>query len=153
MAKTIASGIFVVRKDGQLLVAHPTNHAKDFWSIPKGKVEDDETFLEGAIRETYEETNLDLANTTDFEIIPLSGVNYSHRKKILYPFIYLEKKESKFKWDKITFKCNSMVDDKRGQFPEMDDFKWVSLEEASKLLHETQVKCLTKIEEYINEKA
>lgn len=29
---------------------------------------------------------------------------------------------------------------------EMDDFKWVTLKEASQLLHETQVACLDKIE-------
>ena len=76
MGKTIASGLFIVRKDNKVLICHPTNHPADFYSIPKGKVEDDEIFLEAAIRETYEETNLDLSETTDFTIYPLTSVNY-----------------------------------------------------------------------------
>ena len=33
MAKTIASGLFIVRKDKKVLICHPTNHPKDFYSI------------------------------------------------------------------------------------------------------------------------
>ena len=38
----------------------------------------------------------------------------------------------------------------RGQFPEMDGYKWVTLDEARTLLHDTQVKCLDIIENLIN---
>jgi 8-oxo-dGTP pyrophosphatase MutT (NUDIX family) len=150
MAKTIAAGLFIVRKNKKLLVAHPTNHKPDFWSIPKGKVEFNETFLEGALRETYEETNLELTDSTNFDIFPMLGVNYGHKKKILYPFLYLEKEESTFNWDEQELKCNSNVPAERGGFPEMDDYKWVTLDEARGLLHETQVACIDKILETIN---
>jgi 8-oxo-dGTP pyrophosphatase MutT (NUDIX family) len=151
MAKTIASGLFIVRKDNKVLICHPTNHAADFYSIPKGKVEDDEIFLEAAIRETYEETNLDLSETTDFTIYPLKAVNYKNKNKILYPFLYLENKKSSFDWDGVEFKCNSNVPEDRGGFPEMDGYKWVTLDEASKVLHDTQVACIDKIKEIITE--
>jgi 8-oxo-dGTP pyrophosphatase MutT (NUDIX family) len=149
MAKTIAAGLFIVRKDGKLLVAHPTNHKPNFWSIPKGKVEDNETFLEGALRETFEETNLELSDNNNFTIYPMQSVNYSHKKKILYPFLFLEKTNSKFKWDEVELKCNSNVPDERGGFPEMDEFKWVTLDEARELLHNTQVACIDKILEFM----
>ena len=150
MSKTIASGLFIVRKDKKLLICHPTNHPADFYSIPKGKVEDDEIFLEAAIRETYEETNLDLSKTIDFTIYPLKSVNYKHKKKILYPFLYLENKNSSFDWS-VEFKCNSNVTEERGGFPEMDGYKWVTLDEASKVLHETQILCIDKIKEIIEQ--
>lgn len=149
MGKTIASGLFIVRKDNKLLICHPTNHPKNVYSIPKGKVEDDEIFLEAAFRETYEETNLDLNGSTDFTIHPLSSVNYKHKKKILYPFLVHENKESKFDWDNVELKCNSNVPEDRGGFPEMDEWVFVSLNEAESLLHDTQVKCLPKIKEII----
>lgn len=104
MGKTIASGLFIVKKDKKLLICHPTNHPKNFYSIPKGKVEDDEIFLEAAFRETYEETNLDLNGSTDFTIYPLNSVNYKHKKKMLYPFLVLENKNSKFDWDSVELK-------------------------------------------------
>jgi 8-oxo-dGTP pyrophosphatase MutT (NUDIX family) len=149
MAKTIASGLFIVRKDKKLLIAHPTNHNPNFWSIPKGKVEDNETFLEGALRETYEETNLDLTETTCFDIHTLPSVNYSHKKKMIYPFLFLEKDKSDFNWDGVELKCNSNVPKERGGFPEMDDYKWVTLDEARELLHETQVACIDLIEKIL----
>ena len=149
MSKTIAAGLFIVRKDKKLLVCHPTNHKPNFWSIPKGKVEDNETFLEGALRETYEETNLNLVDTNKFDIFPMQSVNYSHKKKILYPFLYLEKIDSKFNWEDQELKCNSNVPDERGGFPEMDGYNWVTLDEARELLHATQVACIDKILEIL----
>lgn len=149
MGKTIASGLFIVKKDKKLLICHPTNHPKNFYSIPKGKVEDDEIFLEAAFRETYEETNLDLNGSTDFTIYPLNSVNYKHKKKMLYPFLVLENKNSKFDWDGVELKCNSNVPEDRGGFPEMDQWIFVSIKEARNLLHYTQVACLDKISEIL----
>jgi len=149
MSKTIASGLFIVKKDNKLLVCHPTNHPVDFYSIPKGKVEDDELFLEAAFRETYEETNLDLNGSTDFTIYPLNSVEYKHKKKILYPFLVYENKNSKFDWGSVEFKCNSMVPEEKGGFPEMDSWEFKTIQQARSLLHYTQVACLDKIEEII----
>ena len=39
MAKVLAAGIFLVNKEKQVLICHPTNHPADVWSIPKGKIE------------------------------------------------------------------------------------------------------------------
>ena len=114
-------------------------------------VEDDEIFLEAAFRETYEESNLDLNGSTDFTIYPLNSVEYKNKKKILYPFLMLENNNSKFDWDSVELKCNSNVPENIGGFPEMDGYKWVTLDEAEKLIHETQVRCLPKIKEIIEQ--
>ena len=37
------------------------------WSIPGGHIQEDETFEEGAIRETKEETNLEVSNLEHFK--------------------------------------------------------------------------------------
>ena len=79
----------------------------------------------------------------------MQSVNYSHKKKILYPFLYLEKDDSNFDWDNQELKCNSNVPEDRGGFPEMDGYKWVTLEESRTLLHDTQVACIDKILEII----
>lgn len=150
MTKVVAAGIFLVRKDGSLLVCHPTNHDKNFWSIPKGKVEEGEYYIDAAIRETYEETNVNLSDCKN--IRALDSVNYSHKKKILYPFVVLESENLSLKWDEFELKCNSNVPDERGGFPEMDDYKWVSLKEARGLLHYTQTACLDKIQNILDNK-
>jgi predicted NUDIX family NTP pyrophosphohydrolase len=51
----------------------------------------------------------------------------------------------------ITTQCNSNVPEERGGFPEMDDYKWVTLDEAATMLHETQTACLPEIKRLFNE--
>jgi 8-oxo-dGTP pyrophosphatase MutT (NUDIX family) len=145
MSKVQAAGVFLVRKDGKLLVCHPTNHAPTFWSIPKGKIDEGETPLQAAIRETFEECNVSLI-FNEKNLIELEPVNYGHKKKMIFPYVFFEAKSDNLDWSKFDIKCNSNVPLDRGGFPEMDDFKWVTLKEASELLHETQVACLDKIE-------
>lgn len=144
MSKVLAAGVFLVRKNGTILICHPTNHKPDFWSIPKGKLDDNETPLAAAIRETFEESNISLL-FNEKNIIALEPVNYGHKKKMLYPFVFFESMSVVLNWDNFDIKCNSNVPLDRGGFPEMDDFKWVPIEDARPLLHETQVACLDKI--------
>jgi len=147
MGKTVAAGVFLINKDKKLLICHPTNHKETLWSIPKGKVEDNESTLNAAIRETYEETNIDLSSCDN--IIILDSVLYRHKKKILHPFLILETINTKLNWNSFDIKCNSNVPIDRGGFPEMDDYKWVDIEEARIMLHETQAMCLDAILETI----
>lgn len=149
MAKTIAAGIFLVNKDGKLLVCHPTNHDPNFWSIPKGKVENGEYYLDAAIRETFEETNIQL--TFAKNLIKLEPQTYSHKKKIIYPYVIFERDNLHLSWSTFDIKCNSNVPEDRGGFPEMDDYKWVTFDEATIMLHETQVASLPEIKRLFDE--
>ncbi len=152
MSKTVAAGIFIIRKDGKLLICHPTNHPETVWSITKGKLDADETALEAALRETQEESNIELSDKSEcFNIYLLTPITYKHKKKILHPYLFWEKSDSKIDWASIEIKCNSKVQPDRGDFYEMDKFLWTSLEEAKILLHYTQVTALIEIEEIISE--
>jgi 8-oxo-dGTP diphosphatase len=53
MGEIRAAGGVVVR-DGEVLVVHRPRY--DDWSLPKGKLEDGESFEQGALREVLEET-------------------------------------------------------------------------------------------------
>ena len=143
MAREVAAGMFLINKKGELLICHPTNHSWGFWSIPKGKVEEGEYYIDAAIRETYEECNIDLKLAKN--IIKLEPKLYKHRRKILNPFVVFERNNLHLNWDNIELKCNSYVSKERGDFPEMDAFKWVSLDVVEPLLHDTQKDCLEEI--------
>ena len=147
MAKVLAAGVFLVNKEKEVLICHPTNHPANVWSIPKGKIEIGEEPIEAAIRETYEETNIDLIEATSFTQLAMQ--TYSHKKKSLIGFLLLETKNPNIDFDSFELKCNSNVPKERGGFPEMDDFVWVSIEIARDLLHPTQIASLDKIEELI----
>ena len=71
MDKTIKTGVGVMLiKDNKILLGHRTTTAKDTggiyepdsWTFPGGKQEYEETVIETAIRETKEETNLDISD-------------------------------------------------------------------------------------------
>ena len=146
--KILAAGIFLINKEQKILICHPSNHPADVWSIPKGKVEKDELEIDAALRETYEETNVDLTQV-DW-LIELDIQTYSHKKKALRPFVVMETKNPSIDFNSFDLKCNSNVPKARGGFPEMDDYMWVDIDTARKLLHETQVACLDAIEKFID---
>jgi 8-oxo-dGTP diphosphatase len=55
-AQVQAAGGLVVRPDGRVAVIHRPRY--DDWSLPKGKLEDGESFETGALREVEEETGI-----------------------------------------------------------------------------------------------
>ena len=150
MAKYKTAGIFIVRKDGQVLICHPTNHASNVWSIPKGRIEPNETLLDAALRETLEETGLDLRLFNNFKITYLGCEVYKNNKKEVNGFLFQEQSNSDFDWDSVTLHCDSLVPLEIGGFPEMDDYKWCDLESAKDLVHPTQGLLIDKIKPLLN---
>jgi len=143
-----ASGLFIINKESKLLLAHPTNHSKNFWSIPKGRIEDGESAIVAAIRETQEEVNVDFKSQFDsdslvYEEYPIEV--YKSKKKSLQPFLVKEVDNPNIDFSVFELKCNSNVPEKEGGFPEMDDFKWVPIDEAISLVHHSQANVLKKI--------
>jgi predicted NUDIX family NTP pyrophosphohydrolase len=128
-------GFFIIDKNKKVLIVHPTNASWKQWSIPKGKCDKDETYLEAAIREVKEETDINLKKYKG-KIVPLGKSKYKNRKKILHAFVFKYKGTIKKK-----LKCKTLVNDK---FPEVDYFKWVTFDEALQCIHHTQVELLKK---------
>ena len=145
MRKT--AGIFLVKNDGTILVGHPTNHKNDFFSIPKGGVDEGERLLDAAIRETYEESNIVVSDYTF--IWTLNPRMHKNNKKIFYPYVLLEK-ENQYVFDEFEIKCNSNVTIDDFEIPEMDSFKWLTFDEARTHLNQTQVDCIDEVEKLFN---
>lgn len=53
---TVRAAGGIVRRDGEVLVIHRPRY--DDWSFPKGKLDDGESWEDGALREVEEETGL-----------------------------------------------------------------------------------------------
>ncbi len=58
--KRMGSGVLFFDEGGQLLILNPTY--KDYWTIPGGTVDENESPMQTAIRETKEEIGLDIKN-------------------------------------------------------------------------------------------
>lgn len=148
-----SAGIFFLNNEHKLLVGHPTGHKPNFWSIPKGKLDKGETSYDAALRETWEETNVDLGEVT--AMYELDTIKYKSKKKKLKPFVVFEDENRKIDSSKFDLKCNSFVgihSKWNAGLPEMDDFKWITLEEAKDVLHQAQIECLETITQLIKSK-
>lgn len=142
MAK-ITCGLFII-SENKLLVVHATGHKKNSLSIPKGVYDEDvdDSHLDAAIRETFEETNLkiDLYNG---EIKDLGLQNYKSGRKILHGYLFQSKIDLIKKDDYI---CNSYFEYKYKNIPEIDKIFWINLDsDEINFLHDTQQKLLNKI--------
>lgn len=146
-------GIFLIDKNKKILILHPTNHGAKQWSIPKGVVDDtDYNDFHTAKRELWEETGIDIDNLK-YKMADIGTTVYNHRNKRLHGFLcYVD---DVIEQEPI---CMSMVDATKGnlqtcwkkydedpnctEFPEVDEFKWATIEEAYELMHYTQTRLL-----------
>ena len=110
MADPLRAAGGIVLRDGALLVVHRPKY--DDWSFPKGKLEDGETWEEGAVREVEEETGLRC------EAGPLLGSTH-------YPFREGMKEVRYFQM--------TCMGEARAQ-NEIDEVRWVTVAEALELL-------------------
>lgn len=138
MSKVKSAGIFLVNKEGKILIGHPTGNYSG-WSIPKGKIEEGEDAFTAALRECYEETNIDLRDVKlTFHELPVR--TYSHNKKDLKSYVLFEI-ENSINFSTFDIKCNSFVSDDakvNAGLPEIDKFQYATFDECEALIHDTQ---------------
>jgi len=120
MAKAKSAGILLYRKNRsneyEVLIVHPSGDKNAAWSIPKGRLDKDETPKQAAIREVFEETGIVVSGELD----SLGSVIYKSKKKV-YCFC------TKAPTTKPV--CANW---------EIDQAKFVSLDEAESMLHVAQ---------------
>jgi len=146
-------GIFLIDNLGKLLVVHPTNSPKYFWSIPKGLGEKNETSFETASRELLEETTLDIKSILIDSMRLYLNLGYSaypNGKKALKAFLIVSNSNLSEIYKDL--KCNSIFINKNGEeIQENDIVRWVDFNEISQKLHASQRKFIKSIKVFIDE--
>ena len=129
--KRITCGIYLFDVNNLLLIQHPTGFRPTVWGVPKGRPDEGETNLfEVAKRELFEETGIVLDELTIVHQEEFNEVRYNDTNKYLKGFfVKVEEDLSDFE-----LHCDSMVY-RNGvpSFPEVDEWKWVTIEEASQI--------------------
>ena len=115
-------GCVIINDDKVLLVKQVDGH----WGFPKGHVEENETEEETAIREVYEETNLQVEIFSDF----YKKVTYSPRENVMK--------------DVIFFLARPKNIDTKPQETEISKVEWVSFDEALNILTYEDTKNILK---------
>jgi ADP-ribose pyrophosphatase YjhB (NUDIX family) len=136
--RTVISAGILIKSGDKYLLAHATGQKADKgWGIPKGRVDEGETIEQAAVRETQEECGLDIPVN---EIKPLTEVSYKSSDeqgkvmKTLKVFIH----EGDESLQQSPLSCSTYfnppwVKNPNVKMPEIDGFKWVTLDEAKSM--------------------
>lgn len=156
MKKKTSAGLLVYRlnkKTVEVLLVHPggpffSKRDKGCWSIPKGEIDEGEDLLDTAIRETKEETNIDVSGEfIELGTITQKGGKVVHAWGINYPL------NKSFEFRSNTFDMEwPPASGKKQSFPEVDRAEFLNLTEASDKIKETQMDFLTRLNNYLTEK-
>jgi len=136
MNKIISAGFIIKCKDGKFLLGK-TGGGVDgaCWTIFKGGQIDGESLIETAIRETKEESGIDIASdkrlTDNMSTIPI--FSYSVKNKDVYVF-YLHDVDGVL--DNCELKCSSYYDDNK---PEISEFCRFEVDEMSRVVFPSQL--------------
>lgn len=107
----------LIEENGKLLMVcegNPNNYG--LWGFPGGHLELNESLIEGAIRETYEESGYHVKVTG---MLPIQEVNTSDKKYILIKFVA----------DVVSY-------DEEAIFDDIIETKWMSFDEIRNLKNE-----------------
>ncbi len=113
MADEVRAAGGVVERDGRIAVVHRPKY--DDWSLPKGKLERGESFEAAALREVREETGLRC--TLGAELDPIRYRDSKGRPKVVRYWRMTPGEDGGFE-----------------PSPEIDALRWVTREQAQRLL-------------------
>ena len=125
----IGVGIVVLNKNNKIFVAKRIDNPKDFWQMPQGGVDQNESYLDAAYRELYEETNIKeielIKEVEEFTTYELPD----HLLGIIWKGKF---KGQKQKWFIMRFVGNEDEINIKTKKPEFLDWKWIDVNEITK---------------------
>ena len=148
-----SAGILLFRRRPglEVLIGHPggpfwRNKQEGAWSIPKGLVEADEDVRAAAFREFQEETGLTLDSSGT---IDLGEVKLRSGKVVVawgvegdFEVSRLQSNLVHLEWPRGSGRVI--------EFPEIDEIRWCSVDEASTLLNRGQIPFVSRLQEYLD---
>ena len=143
----ITCGIFVLNTKNEILIVKATGNGN--WSIPKGHKGKNESNIEAAFREYWEETNVDVKKLFETQKI----ISYGSKEKSYYRQKKIRKHLVSFCFqltenvDDLILFCNSFIDD--SNIPEVSCIAWQDIDFCLHHLHYTQIECLKEFLEDI----
>ena len=139
-------GIIVLNKENKIFVAKRIDNSKNFWQMPQGGVNDGEDFLTAAYRELEEETSMkkvelikEIDGTITYELP-------DHLLGIIWKGKY---KGQKQKWFLMRYLGNDKEINIKTKKPEFLDWKWISLDELTKVVVGFKLHVYTELKEKI----
>lgn len=132
-SRVLSCGLLVKSPAGWFL-AHATRTPR--WDLPKGRIEPGETPLEAAMRETLEETGMDLGHLED-KLVDHGRHDYIPKKDL-----HLFSVEVDEAFDLAGCGCSTYIERDNGRYPETDRWEWVPVHQVRERLGKGMLKYL-----------
>ena len=123
-------GIVLLNKENKVFVAKRIDNPKNFWQMPQGGIDKDEDFYTAALRELKEETSI-----TSIKLIKEIEGNFTYiLPDNLIGIIWKGRfKGQKQKWFVMKFIGDETEINIKTRHPEFLDWKWIDLEDLTKI--------------------
>ena len=139
-------GIVVLNKENKVFVAKRIDNQKNFWQMPQGGVDKGENLYEAAIRELDEETSIKSVSL----IKKIDGLLTYHLPDELLGIIWKGKfKGQEQQWYIMRFNGEEKEINIKTKHPEFLEWKWVDIDEITKLVVTFKLHVYEKIQKEI----
>ena len=136
-------GIVVLIKDNKIFVAKRIDNPKDFWQMPQGGVNNQESFYDAALRELKEETNIVSVKL----IKEIEGYLTYLLPDNLLGIIWKGKfKGQSQKWFIMKFFGNDSELNIKTKKPEFSEWKWMDLDKITEYVVDFKSEVYKKIQ-------
>ena len=136
-------GIVLLNNNNKIFVAKRIDNPKNFWQMPQGGVDQNESFIEAAKRELKEETGIKTVKI-------IKELNYWLKYELpdyLLGKIWRGKyRGQKQKWFIMSFTGKDDEINIKTKKPEFIEWKWIEIEELSKIVVDFKIEVYKKIQ-------
>ena len=123
-------GIIVLNKENKVFVAKRIDNPKNFWQMPQGGINKNEDFFTAALRELKEETSIISVKLIKEIDNKLTYILPNHLIGIIWKGKF---KGQIQKWFIMRFVGNESEINIKTKHPEFLDWKWIDLENLTKI--------------------
>ena len=123
-------GIIVLNKENKIFVAKRIDNPKNYWQMPQGGINKDEDFYTAALRELKEETSIVSVKLVKEIEGSFTYILPDHLIGIIWKGRF---KGQKQKWFVMRFIGDETEINIKTKHPEFLDWKWIDLEDLTKI--------------------
>ena len=140
-------GIILLSKENKIFVAKRIDNPKNYWQMPQGGVDKGEDYYNAALRELEEETSIKNVKL----LKEIDGYLSYELPDYLLGIIWKGKfKGQRQKWFIFRFKGDDSEIDINTLKPEFFKWKWISVDDLTKVVVHFKLNVYVKLKEEIN---
>ena len=140
-------GLVVLNNKNKVFVAKRIDNPKNFWQMPQGGVDGNENYYEAALRELKEETSIASVKLIQEIDKKLTYILPDHLIGIIWRGRF---KGQTQKWFVMRFIGNESEININTKKPEFLDWKWIDLEDLTKIAVNFKLDVYTKLKQEVS---